>query len=178
MASSTLVIVLAVQTILQGSLIGLVVVFGEEYGWRGFLQGQLIRLGKKRGVLLVGLIWSVWHYPIIWMGHNFPGQPVAGTIAMTIFCVLFAFVLGHAMLKTGSIWLVAFMHAIANQTASFFNALIYTTSDPVFSFGLGLYGMATLSVIVFFLLRDPVWKDAPARAPLTETMIAEKGMNI
>lgn len=178
MASSTLVIVLAVQTILQGSLIGLVVVFGEEYGWRGFLQGQLIRLGKKRGVLIVGLIWSVWHYPIIWMGHNFPGQPVAGTIAMTIFCVLFAFVLGHAMLKTGSIWLVAFMHAIANQTASFFNALIYTAADPVFSFGLGLYGMATLSVIVFFLLRDPVWKDAPAQAPLTETMVVEKGMNI
>ena len=172
MPGSTLVIVLAVQTILQGSLVGLVVVFGEEYGWRGFLQGQLIRLGKKRGVLLVGLIWSVWHYPVIWMGHNYPGQPVAGTITMTIFCVLLAFILGHAMLKTGSIWLVAFMHAITNQTASFFNALIYTVADPVYSFGLGLYGLATLAVVVVLLLRDPVWKDAPVEMPIAEFVTA------
>ncbi|MCL4395109.1 MAG: CPBP family intramembrane metalloprotease [Chloroflexi bacterium] len=70
MAGSTLVIVLALQTILEGSLIGLVIAFGEEYGWRAFLQGQLTRLGKKRGVLIVGLIWGAWHYLIIWMGSR------------------------------------------------------------------------------------------------------------
>ncbi len=172
MSGTTLVIVLAVQMIVVGSLMGLVIAFGEEFGWRGFLQSQLIRLGKKRGVLILGLIWGAWHYPVIWMGHNYPGQPVLGTLMMTIFCVLLAYVLGHAMLKTGSIWLVAFMHAIVNQTASFFGGVIYVPNDQIFSFGIGLYGLATLAVVVFFLLRDPVWKDIPAQAVNTENTIA------
>jgi membrane protease YdiL (CAAX protease family) len=175
MAGPVLVIVLAFQTILEGALLGLVVAFGEEYGWRGFLQGQLIRLGKKRGVLLLGLIWGAWHYPIIWMGHNYPNHPVIGTLAMTIFCVLMSFVLGHVMLKTGSVWLVAFLHAAFNQTSSFFNTLIYTPSNPVFSFGLGLYGLATLAIIVLFLLRDPVWKDTPDQAQVAESLATEEG---
>ncbi len=172
MSGSTLVIVLAVQMILEGSFLGLVIAFGEEYGWRGFLQSQLIRLGKKRGVLILGLIWGAWHYPVIWMGHNYPGQPVAGTIMMTIFCVLLAYVLGHAMLKTGSIWLVAFMHAIIDQTANFFGGVIYTANNQIFSFGIGLYGMATLAVVVFFLLRDPVWKDVPVQVEPIESAAA------
>lgn len=170
MPGSTLVIVLAVQMILQGSLLGLVIAFGEEYGWRGFLQSQLIRLGKKRGVLILGLIWGAWHYPVIWMGHNYPGQPVLGTLMMTIFCVLLAFVIGHAVLKTGSIWLAAFMHAIIDQTANFFYGVIYAPNSQIFSFGIGIYGMATLAVVVFFLLRDPVWKDIPAQVEQTETV--------
>jgi membrane protease YdiL (CAAX protease family) len=156
---STLQIVLAFQMILEGSLLGLIVSFGEEYGWRGYLQSQLIRLGKKRGVLLVGLIWGAWHYPVIWMGHNYPGHPVAGTFLMTIFCVLLAYVIGYAVLKTGSVWLAAFIHAIVDQTASYFGGIIYVAADPIFSFGVGLYGLACLAVVVFFLLRDPVWKD-------------------
>jgi len=172
MAGSTLLIVLAFQMIIVGSLMGLVIAFGEEYGWRGFLQSQLIRLGKKRGVLILGLIWGAWHYPVIWMGHNYPGRPIAGTIMMTIFCVLLAYVLGHAMLKTGSIWLVAFMHAILDQTANYFGGMIYVANDQIFSFGIGLYGLATLAVIVFFLLRDPVWKDTPTQIENTQTITA------
>jgi uncharacterized protein len=172
MAGSTLVIVLAFQMILEGSLLGLVIAFGEEYGWRGFLQPQLIRLGKKRGVLLVGLIWGAWHYPIIWMGHNYPGHPIAGTFLMTIFCVLLAYVIGYAVLKTGSVWLAAFMHALIDQTANYFAGIIYTPSDPIFCFGIGIYGLATLAVVVFFLLRDPVWKDTPVLQEPSETAAA------
>jgi membrane protease YdiL (CAAX protease family) len=68
--------VLFVQTVLVGPLLGLLMGFGEEYGWRGYLQSELIKIGKRRGVLLLGLIWGAWHYPVIWMGHNYPGQPL------------------------------------------------------------------------------------------------------
>jgi len=172
MAGSPLLIVLAFQMIIAGSLMGLVIAFGEEYGWRGFLQSQLIRLGKKRGVLILGLIWGAWHYPVIWMGHNYPGRPIAGTIIMTIFCVLVSFVIGHAMLKTGSIWLAAFMHAIIDQTANYFGGMFYVAGDQIFSFGIGLYGLATLAVIVFFLLHDPIWEDTPVQIERAETITA------
>ncbi len=171
-APSTLVILLGVQTIVEGSLLGLVVAFGEEYGWRGFLQGQLIRLGKKRGVLILGLIWGAWHYPIIWMGYDYPGYPVAGTLMMTVLCVLLAYVLGYAMLKTGSIWLAAFMHAVVDQSGAYFAAVVNTPTNPLFSFGIGLPGLAMLAIVVLLLLRDPVWKDSTVDTLLPKPAVA------
>jgi membrane protease YdiL (CAAX protease family) len=164
MPIALLTFVLGAQTVIVGSLVGLVVTLGEEFGWRGYLQGQLIRLGKRRGVLVLGLIWGVWHYPVIWMGYNYPGRPIIGTVMMTVFTVLLAFVLGYAVLKTGSVLLAAFMHAIFNQSAAFFLSLAYKPIDTLFSFGIGLYGLAILAVIVLFLLLDPIWKDTPLNA--------------
>lgn len=172
MPIALLTFVLGAQTVIVGSLVGLVVTLGEEFGWRGYLQGQLIRLGKRRGVLVLGLIWGVWHYPVIWMGYNYPGRPIIGTVMMTVFTVLLAFVLGYAVLKTGSVLLAAFMHAIFNQSAAFFLSLAYKPIDTLFSFGIGLYGLAVLAVIVLFLLLDPIWKDTPLNAQVERTPAA------
>jgi uncharacterized protein len=49
------------------------------------------------------------------MGHNYPGQPVLGTLLFTIFCVLASYIFGYIVLKTGSVWLAAFAHAVNNQ---------------------------------------------------------------
>jgi membrane protease YdiL (CAAX protease family) len=161
MSPQVFMLVAGVQTVLVGSLAGLIIAFGEEYGWRGYLQSELVKIGKVRGVLLLGLIWSVWHYPVIWMGHNYPGEPLWGTLLMTVYTTSLAFVLGYVMLKTGSIWLVAFLHALNNQAGSYFLALVYQPGSPVWSFGSGLFGLLTLIPIVLLILRDPVWRDAP-----------------
>jgi uncharacterized protein len=158
-------ILFALAVILQSgavmSLLGLVIAFGEEYGWRYYLQNELIKLGKVRGIFLVGLIWGVWHYPIIWMGHNYPGQPVLGTLLFTIFCVLAAYIFGYIVLKTGSVWLAAFAHAVNNQIFATMSFLIGLPENSVLSFGVGIYGLMIMAVIVVLILRDPVWKDVP-----------------
>ena len=41
----------------------LLMVFGEEYGWRGYLLPKLLPLGEVRASLIVGVIWGVWHFP-------------------------------------------------------------------------------------------------------------------
>lgn len=151
-------LVLFFQTALLGPLLGLIMGFGEEYGWRSYLQGELIKLGKMRGVLVLGVIWGVWHYPVIWMGHNYPGYPVWGSVVMTGYTILLGFVLGYAMLKTGSIWLVAFLHAINNQVVSFFLIAFYQPQNPLLSFGIGIYGLLTMLPVVVLLLRDKVWR--------------------
>ena len=174
MTPSIFMLLAAFQTVVAGPIIGLLYGFGEEYGWRGFLQEQLIRLGKRRGILLLGLIWSVWHYPVIWMGHNYPGYPLLGTLLMTVFTTSLAFILGYAMLKTGAIWLVAFLHAINNQTVSFFQLLVYTPSSPILSFNAGIYGLIVLVLITLLILRDPIWNDdVPARTLETFSTISE-----
>ena len=148
----------AFQTIVVNSFIGLMAGFGEEYGWRGFLQGELINIGRLRGVLLVGLIWGVWHLPLIWMGFNYPGYPLLGSILMVVFTLLLGVILGYAMLKSASIWLVSFLHVLSNQTLSFTLVLVYTPSSPIYAFGIGIFGLLTMLVIVLLLSRDPVWR--------------------
>jgi hypothetical protein len=133
-------------------VLGLPIAFGEEYGWRGYLQGELIKLGRVRGILLVGVIWGLWHAPIIAMGYNYPGYPVLGVFLMTLYTIGLGFFLGYAVLKSGSVWLAAFLHGLNNQVAAFLLAMVYRPDDPVFSFGVGLYGLIVWAIVVTGLL--------------------------
>ena len=52
--------------------------FGEEFGWRGYLLPKLMPLGKLKAYTIVGVIWGLWHAPLIVVGFNYPGYPVIG----------------------------------------------------------------------------------------------------
>ncbi|HVO76913.1 MAG TPA: CPBP family intramembrane glutamic endopeptidase, partial [Candidatus Bathyarchaeia archaeon] len=39
--------------------------FGEELGWRGYLLPKLMVLGKWKAYVLLGIVWSLWHLPLI-----------------------------------------------------------------------------------------------------------------
>jgi len=161
MPSLELLLITGLQSVLITSLVALPITFGEEFGWRGFLQGELIKLGKVRRVALVGLIWGWWHAPVIAMGHNYPGYPVAGIFLMVVYCLLLGFILGLAVLKSRSVWLAAYLHGVNNQAASFLSVMVYKPSDPVFSFGIGLYGLGVMALVVgLLLLLDKTWKQA------------------
>jgi membrane protease YdiL (CAAX protease family) len=159
MSQQTIVALLAPQMMLLGPFLGLLVTFGEEYGWRGYLQPALYGLGKVKGVALLGIIWGIWHWPVIWMGYNFPGTPILGSLLMVLYCEGLGFFLGYAVLKAKGVWIAAFLHALANQSLSYFAGVIYTPTDMAWSFGIGLPGLAVLALIVLLILRDPVWKE-------------------
>ena len=155
---TAMLIVAAVQTVLLGPFLGIVITFGEEYGWRGYLQNELLKLGRVRGVLLLGVIWGVWHWPIILMGYNYPGHPVLGVVLMTLYTIGLGVVLGYAVLKSGSVLLASFLHALNNQVAAFIVMVGFTPHDTAFSFLIGIYGLATLAVVALLILRDPIWR--------------------
>lgn len=151
-------IVGAVQSVLLAPILAIVIAFGEEYGWRGYLQSELLKLGRVRGVLLLGVIWGAWHWPIILMGFNYPGHPLLGVVLMTLYTTGLAIVLGYAVLRSGSVLLAAYLHALNNQVAAFIVAMGFRPFDAAFSFGIGIYGIATLAIVALVVLRDPVWR--------------------
>lgn len=59
---------------------------------RAYLRPKLTPLGGRRAFLLMGLIWGVWHWLVIAMGHNYgldyPGAPWLGMLAMVWFTFL------------------------------------------------------------------------------------------
>lgn len=151
-------ILIAVQSVFLAPILALVIAFGEEYGWRGYLQNELLKLGRVRGVLLVGVIWGVWHWPLILMGFSYPGYPLLGLLLTVLFTLGFAVVLGYAVLRSGSILLAAYLHALNDQTTAFLVALGYKPFNPAFSFGVGIFGIATLALVAFLILRSPLWQ--------------------
>jgi len=91
--------------------------FGEEYGWRGYLLPRLLPLGEIRASLLLGLIWSIWHLPLLLAGLNYPGVNV--WLALLVFAfvtiaVTFAYTWFYVA-SSGSVLIVAVLHASFNN---------------------------------------------------------------
>lgn len=156
--NAALLPIMALNTVIIGPFLGLIIAFGEEYGWRGYLQTKLTRIGRIRGIFLLGVIWGIWHWPIIWMGYNFPGQPVIGSLAMVALGIIFAYFFAYSVFKSQGVWTAAYLHALNNQALSFFFMAVFTPTNTLRSFGAGLPGIALGAIVVLLLLRDPVWK--------------------
>lgn len=91
-----------------------VIFYGEEYGWREYLQEKLQkRLGKRTGVVVLGVIWWVWHLPL-WMSVGINLWEVLTNLIFVIGCSAF---FGYIYMKTHNVWLCAIAHGITNAMA-------------------------------------------------------------
>lgn len=153
------------QSVLLAPFLAIVIAFGEEYGWRGYLQSELFKLGRVRGVILLGLIWGAWHWPLILMGYNYPGHPLLGMVLMALYTTGLAVVLGYAVLRTGSVLLSSYLHALNNQVAAFIVAIGFRPFDPAVSFLIGIYSVITLAIVAALILRSPSWQGKRSSPP-------------
>ena len=90
--------------------------FGEEYGWRYYLQPILQKkFGKKLGVVLLGVIWGLWHLPINMFFYS-PDTALQSIILQVVACIAFAVFFGWAYAKTdGNIWVCVAIHFFNNN---------------------------------------------------------------
>lgn len=114
-------IVLQLVTLPLAALINLVPALGEELGWRGWLLPKLMPLGTLPALLVSGVIWGLWHAPLILLGYNYPDAPGwLGLSAMVAMCVLVGVVFGWLRLRSGSVWPAALAHAAFNGAGATF----------------------------------------------------------
>lgn len=99
------------------ALLNLDAAVGEEFAWRGFLQGHMIgRLGQNAGLTCLGLFWSFWHLPALLSGYNYPEHPVLGALVLfPATLVAMAFFYGWLTLRARSFWPAALAHGAANS---------------------------------------------------------------
>lgn len=108
--------------------------FGEEAGWRGYMMPKMIKLwGIRKAVVIGGIIWGMWHWPLTYVGHNFGmeyfGYPFTGFAAMCVICIFMGIILTYVTCRSGSIWPAAFLHGINNASPSVLQYFI--NSDKV-----------------------------------------------
>lgn len=91
--------------------------FGEEFGWRAYLTPKLEKLMPRwAAICITGVIWGVWHAPLIWYGYDFgtgyPGFPYVGVIAMAVGCIPFSYVLTEMTERSKSVFPAAICHML------------------------------------------------------------------
>jgi membrane protease YdiL (CAAX protease family) len=89
---------------------------GEEIGWRGFLVPELSKnMSFTATALLSGIVWSLWHYPILIFADYNAGTPTwYGLSCFTVMVIAISFVFAWMRLKSGSLWTGALLHASHN----------------------------------------------------------------
>lgn len=148
--------VLYVFTLIGGLLAGLTInglfAFGEEYGWRGFLMDELRPLGAMRANLLTGVLWGLWHAPIILLGYDYAPYQFLGIPVMVVLCTPLAFLLWRARQFTDSLLAPAMLHGAFNAYGGVFLILL-VGRNPLVSLPIGLLGAAGLALVALVFWR-------------------------
>ncbi len=139
--------------LLVAALFSTVLLWGEEFGWRGYLQIRLFAERPLLAAVSTGIIWGVWHYPLNLRGYNFPEHPILGLLIFPISTVLLSIIFGWLRLRTGSVWAPSLAHAATNSVGGSLTVLLFLGgSDFLFTSYLGLVGWIPLGAVCLWII--------------------------
>jgi membrane protease YdiL (CAAX protease family) len=148
--------------LIAGVTINAVAGFGEELGWRGFMLRELGFLGFWKSSVVIGVIWGIWHAPLILKGHNYPQHPVIGVCMMVVLCVLLAPIFGYIRFKAKSVIAAAIIHGSFNGTYGLAIVVVKGGSDLT----VGVTGLAGFVVLAIINLGIFIYDRFLAKEPL------------
>lgn len=142
-----LVPIMFIASLMSSISINGFIALGEEIGWRGFLEKNLNFSFFKKNII-IGIIWGVWHTPIIISGHNYSNHPYWGILMIVILCIAISFYFSFALKRTQSLFVIGALHGGINaveQTLAFIQIDYNDLFGPV---GLLMF----FSVLTVFLI--------------------------
>jgi len=144
---TVLLLALFFSSLILTPFINSILGFGEEWGWRGYLLPRLMPLGKWKAYLLLGMIWGLWHAPLILIGFNYPGYPILGILLMILFTTALSIYINEMTLYYESAILAGWIHGIFNSQAYGIWRILFADTNPLLGGVTGLTG-----ILVLFLL--------------------------
>lgn len=149
---SVLYVIILLQGTFLGGFFNIPFMFGEEFGWRGFLLFETKGLGFWNSSLLIGFIWGIWHLPLILLGLNYPDHPYIGILMMIAFTISLSPLFSYTRLKTKSLLGSCLLHGMFNGTAGIFAYFVNNGTDiasslPGFA---GILSIIIVTIIVFY----------------------------
>lgn len=144
-----------------GMVSGVSTGMGEELGWRGFLTPEMTRaFGFTRGTFFTGVIWTIWHLPIILFADYNSGTPLWFAIAcFAIMVITLSFAFAWLRLRSGSVWPAAVLHGSHNLFIQVWLTPITASSGRMTPYAIDEFGfmlplVCIVMAIVFWRLRD------------------------
>jgi membrane protease YdiL (CAAX protease family) len=143
--ASLMVVIILLSSLMAGVSVNALAAFGEEYGWRNYLVGALREVKFWKAAMFIGVVWGIWHFPLILMGHNYPNEPQWGVLLMVVMCILLGVIELYFVLKSKSMIVAAILHGTINALAGV--VIYFTLGGNDF-----LNGMAGLSGFIVMAL--------------------------
>ena len=149
-----------------GAVFNIFATFGEEIGWRGWLLPALRPLGVWPALIISGVIWGIWHAPMILLGYNFARTDWTGVAFMIGGCVAWGVLLGWTRLRTGSVWPAVFAHGALNAGggAILLFSMAGAPLDLAIVGPLGVVAWAVVAVVVVVLVLTGQFRKEPELA--------------
>ena len=142
-----------VVSALAGSLIATPLFFGEEFGWRGYLQLRVANGHPLLAAVVTGLIWGVYHYPVILVGFEGFENALLGLIIFPVTTVLLSIMFGWLRAKTGSVWVTCLAHSATNGVGGALLAYLYLGGGSfLLASYVGVLGWIPLGLLCLVLL--------------------------
>jgi membrane protease YdiL (CAAX protease family) len=115
-SNQTLVMIVMIFLLLTvGVIKNLGSTLGEEIGWRGFLIFELRKVMSFKSLAIVsGIIWAIWHFPIINLMYGSGENLLLHLSAFTIMIIGMSVILAYFTFKSNSLWPAAIYHSIHN----------------------------------------------------------------
>lgn len=168
-------LVLGLLNLALGSVFGTILAAGEEFGWRGYLLPRLMHAKIPFPILWSGVIWAVWHLPMIVFGDyaTSPHPWASALLFFVVVCVASHFA-AWLRLASGSVWPVVVFHAIHNSTyQGVFDPWFNGATEPYLAGEAGAFSIVAYSIAVFVLWRRGGFESASIRKPENELATAE-----
>jgi membrane protease YdiL (CAAX protease family) len=156
--------------------IAMLLILGEEFGWRAYLLPKLMPLGGRKASVLVGVTWALFHWPAILMGFEYGfgywGEPVVGLLLFVLIAMFASVVFSWVTLRTGSVWPACIAH-VSNNSVGFLMAIPFMGEwDPLIGPSTsGIVGCLGYAVLALLILVSPhaLAQPAPARAEVASS---------
>lgn len=150
--------------ITMGMIFGLMKAPGEEIAWRGFLVPELYKITSfTKTSIIIGLIWAVWHYPVIlYTGYYSGSKPWYAIPCFTLMVIGLSFIMTWLRLKSGSLWTAAILHTSHNIfIQAVFDPLTKRTAATEYittEFGIGMAVIYCIAAYFFWRKRSALPK--------------------
>jgi membrane protease YdiL (CAAX protease family) len=138
--------------IFAGFSLNLPVMLGEELGWRGLLAEETRPLGFWKSNLLIGLIWGIWHAPVILLGHNYPSYPWLGILVMCGFTISLSFVMSYLRYKVKTVLAPAALHGMINGSVGIYTLFVADKHELLSNIAgaAGILALLLVSLVIYF----------------------------
>ncbi len=150
-----LLAVVLVTGLVAGATVNAIAAFGEEAGWRGLMLYELRDKGFWRVSAVTGVVWGLWHAPLVAQGYNYPAHPAVGVAAMVAFTVLASPLLTYVRLKAQTVVAPSVFHGTVNATATISAIAVTGVSGMVV--GAGVAAMAAFAVANVVMVTYDRW---------------------
>lgn len=148
---SILYLFVILTVIITGITFNTIAALGEELLWRGYLWEKLKDRGFWQASYLIGLLWGIWHMPLIYfLGYNYPGWPAIGSFIFIILCMLMSPFLSYFRQKGNSILPASFFHGVFNAAPGLC-FILFKQFDSLW------VGLTSIPFIGLLFLLNVVW---------------------